>query len=124
MKSRVSLKYFVTDYIKKLLKERNWIFRLGPYFTRKLEFVSNILSVIAGFIPPNDVIRYFELLMDEIHNNFNDECDDLIDYFEGTYIYFIQFINDTQDQCTSGARKSCSPVTSSLPYFYTDQNYF
>ena len=59
--------------------------------------------MIAGFIPPNDVIRYFELLMDEIHNNFNDECDDLIDYFEGTCIYFIQFINDTQDQCTSGS---------------------
>ena len=44
--------------------------------------------MIAGFIPPNDVIRYFELLMDEIHNNFNDECDNLIDYFEGTCIYY------------------------------------
>ena len=47
------------------------------------------------FVPPNNVIRYFELLMDETRNNFNDECDDLIDYFQDTYIYigicFIKF---------------------------------
>ena len=33
--------------------------------------------------------------MDETRNNFNDECDDLIDYFQDTYIYigicFIKF---------------------------------
>ena len=29
-----------------------------------------------AFVPPNDVTRYFELLIDEIRNNFNDECDD------------------------------------------------
>ena len=40
-----------------------------------------MLSALA-FVPPNDVIRYFELLIDEIRNNFNDECDDLIDCFE------------------------------------------
>ena len=46
------------------------------------------------FVPPNNVIRYFELLIYEIRNNFNDECDDLIDYFEDTYIgiCFIEFI--------------------------------
>ena len=44
-----------------------------------------MLSALA-FVPPNDVIRYFELLIDEICNNFNDEYVDLIDYFEGTYI--------------------------------------
>ena len=44
-----------------------------------------MLSALV-FVPPNDVIRYFELLIDEIRNNFNDECDDLIDYFEDTYI--------------------------------------
>ena len=32
------------------------------------------------------VIHYFELLIDEICNNFNDECDDLIDYVEDNYI--------------------------------------
>ena len=44
-----------------------------------------MLSALA-FVPPNDVIRYFELLIDEICNDFNDECSDLIGYFEGTYI--------------------------------------
>ena len=46
------------------------------------------------FIPPNDALRYFELLIDKIHDNFNDECDDLINYFEDTYIVicFIKFI--------------------------------
>ena len=44
-----------------------------------------MLSPLA-FVQPNDVIRYFELLTDEIRNNFNDECEDLIDYFQDTYI--------------------------------------
>ena len=44
-----------------------------------------MLSALA-FIPPNDVIRYFKLLIDKIRDNFKDECDDLIDYFEDTYI--------------------------------------
>ena len=42
-----------------------------------------MLSALV-FVPPNNVIRYFELLIDEIRNNFKDECDDLIDYFEDT----------------------------------------
>ena len=52
-----------------------------------------MLSALA-FVQPDDVIRYFELLIDEIRNNFNDECNDSIDYFEGTYvgICFIKFI--------------------------------
>ena len=46
------------------------------------------------FIPPNDVIHYFELLIDEIRNNFSDEFNDLMDYSEDAYIgiYFIKFI--------------------------------
>ena len=44
-----------------------------------------MLSALA-FVPPNDVIRYFELLIDEIRNNLNDECSDLIDDFEDIYI--------------------------------------
>ena len=53
----------------------------------------HMLSALA-VVPPNDVIRYFELLIDEIRNNFIHECDDLIDYFEDTYIgiCFIKFI--------------------------------
>ena len=44
-----------------------------------------MFSALA-FIPPNDVMRYFELLIDEIRNNFNDECNNLINYFEHTFI--------------------------------------
>ena len=52
-----------------------------------------MLSVLP-FIPPNDVIRYFELLIDEICNNFNNDYDSLTDYLEDTYIgiWFIKFI--------------------------------
>ena len=52
-----------------------------------------MFSALA-FVPPNDVIHYFELLIDEIRNNFNDESDDLIDYLEDTNIgiYCIKLI--------------------------------
>ena len=52
------------------------------------------LWLILSFVLPNGVIRYFELLIDEIRNKFNDEYDDLIEYFEDTYIgiCFIKFI--------------------------------
>ena len=52
-----------------------------------------MLSALA-FVLPNDFIRYFELLIDEIRDNFNDECGDLIDYFEDTYIgiFLIKFV--------------------------------
>ena len=43
-----------------------------------------MLSVIA-FVPPNEAKRYFKLLIDEIRNNFNDECDD----FEEAYTGFV-----------------------------------
>ena len=51
-----------------------------------------LFSALA-FVPPNDVV-HFELLIDEIRSNFNDECDDLIDCFEDTHISicFIKFI--------------------------------
>ena len=52
-----------------------------------------MFSALA-FIPTNDVTHYFELPIDEIRNNSNDECDDLIDYFENTFIgiCFVKFI--------------------------------
>ena len=50
-----------------------------------------MLSALA-FVPPNDAIRCFKLLIDEICNNLNNECGDLIDYFEDTYIG-ICFLN-------------------------------
>ena len=75
-----------------------------------------ILSAVT-FVPPNDVIRYFELLIDKIRNNFNDECDYLIDYFEDTYIgiCFIEFM---------GASKPCPPPLSLSFHFYTKQKLF
>ena len=62
-----------------------------------------MFSALA-YVPPNNAIRYFELLIDEICNNFNVECDDLIYYFEDTYISicFIKFVNDIQGLCTTG----------------------
>ena len=36
------------------MKNRNWTFPIVPYFTWKLEFISNILSMIAG----SDVINF------------------------------------------------------------------
>ena len=52
-----------------------------------------MLSALA-FVTPNYVISYFKLLIDKNRNNFNDECDGLIYYFEDTYIgvCFIKFI--------------------------------
>ena len=34
---------------KNLLKNKNWIFTVAPYFTWKLKFVSNVLWMIVGF---------------------------------------------------------------------------
>ena len=45
----------------------------------------HIFSALA-FVSSQDVIRYLELLIEEIHNNFNNECDNLIDCFQNTYI--------------------------------------
>ena len=39
-----------------------------------------------GFIPPNDVVDAFERLTDVIRNQYADETDGLLDYFEDTYI--------------------------------------
>ena len=37
----------IVNISKKLLKNRIWTFLVVPYFTWKLEFVSNILSITA-----------------------------------------------------------------------------
>ena len=79
-----------------------------------------MLSALA-FVPSNDVIRYFGLLIDEIRNNFNDECDDVIGYFEDAYIgiCFIKFIRWYTDPVCKGAMESCDPppYCLSLPAF-------
>ena len=82
-----------------------------------------ILSALA-FVRSNDVIRYFELLIDKICNNFNDECNDLINYFEYTYlgIFFIKFIKWYQGLCTRGASEPCPLPRSPPSHFYRKQN--
>ena len=74
-----------------------------------------MLSALA-FVPPNDIIRYFGLLIDEICNNFNDECNDVIGYFEDTDIgiCYIKFIRWYSDPVYKGARESCQPPPYSL----------
>ena len=39
-----------------------------------------------AFVPYNDVINSFVTLCQEIRNNFNADADDLLEYFEDTYI--------------------------------------
>ena len=75
-----------------------------------------MLSALA-FVPPNNVIRYFELLIDEFRNNFNNESDDLIDYFENTYIgiCFIKFIKWYSGPLYKGNQGTMSPPPSLLP---------
>ena len=44
-----------------------------------------MLSEIA-FLPPNDVIHIFEELVDHLRNAYNGDADNLLEYFEDTYI--------------------------------------
>ena len=44
-----------------------------------------MLSAIA-FLPPNCLIRGFEELADHLRNVYNGAADDLLEYFEYTYI--------------------------------------
>ena len=39
-----------------------------------------------AFVPPDEVKAYFEQYCDYARNLYNDDCDPIIDYFEGTYI--------------------------------------
>ena len=67
-----------------------------------------MFSALA-FVLPNDVMRYFEILVDVIRNTFNDECDDLKDYFEDTYIdiCFIKLIKLYSGSVYKGEREMC-----------------
>lgn len=37
-------------------------------------------------VPPDDVVRYFKELANHLKYAFNEDCDDLLDYFEDNYI--------------------------------------
>ena len=100
-----------------------WNLRLQKHYQDDENFALwlRMLSALA-FVPSNDIIRYFGLLIDEIRNNFNDECDDVIGYFEDAYIgiCFIKFIRWYTDPVCKGAMESCDPPPYCLsPRFYT-----
>ena len=40
----------------------------------------------TAFLPPNDVIHIFEELVDHLRNAYNGDADNLLEYFEDTYI--------------------------------------
>ena len=44
-----------------------------------------MISAIA-FVPPDDVIESFDILTDELRRQFGDALEDLLQYFEDTYI--------------------------------------
>ena len=41
---------------------------------------------VLAFVPPDNVVAYFEELADHPTKAFNKNCDDLLDYFEENYI--------------------------------------
>lgn len=45
-----------------------------------------------AFLPPNDVVQMFEELVDLIRANYNNDVEDLLKYFEDTYISHYQRI--------------------------------
>ena len=62
--------------------------RLGlqQRYNNKEEFAIFLRMLAAlAFVPPNNVIVYYEQLYDHIRS-FNEDCDDVIEYFEDNYI--------------------------------------
>jgi hypothetical protein len=58
-------------------------FGLQKKYQEDKSFNSNVKQLIAlAFVPVSDVIKGFELIAD----NFDDDADDLLDYFEKTWI--------------------------------------
>lgn len=62
-------------------------FGMQPRYLVDEEFAlcARMLAALA-FVPPNDVIFSFDLLSDHCRNNFDQDLDDLLDYFENNYI--------------------------------------
>ena len=60
---------------------------LQERYTNEEDF-ANVLCMIPAiaFVPPGNVVTYFEELADHLRNAFNADCDDLLDYFEDSYI--------------------------------------
>ena len=43
------------------------------------------MTPALAFVPLGNVVVYFEELADHLRNVFNEDCDNLLDYFEGNY---------------------------------------
>ena len=56
-------------------------------YNQEPEFALHLRMLCAlAFLPPNDVINGFVALCQQIRNTFNADADDLLEYFEDTYI--------------------------------------
>ena len=55
--------------------------------TNKEDFANALRMILAlTFVPPENVVAYFEKLADHLRNTVNEDCDNLLDYFENNYI--------------------------------------
>ena len=60
---------------------------LQERYTNGEDFANALRMIQAlAFVPPDNVVAYFEELADHLRNPFNEDCDDLLDYFEDNYI--------------------------------------
>ena len=62
-------------------------FGLQHLYNMNQEFAINLRMLCAlAFIPPPEVTNGFDTVRGLIRNNFRDEADDVLDYFEDTYV--------------------------------------
>ena len=68
------------------------VWKLIQYYGLQVQYKNDAnfaihMRMIAAlaFVPPNDIIASFDLLVVEIRQNFNGVADDLLEYFEDTY---------------------------------------
>ena len=62
-------------------------FGLQHLYNVNQEFAINLRMLCAlAFIPPPEVTNGFDTVCGLIRNNFRDEADDVLDYFEDTYV--------------------------------------
>ena len=72
---------------------------LTTHYVKDYEFSIHLRMIAAlAFVPPFDVENAFEELAFEIRNRFNIEADNVLDYFEDTYIVQIPTKCTTRDE--------------------------
>ena len=74
--------YHLSSNVWKHIQE----YGLQVQYNNDANFALHMRMIAAlAFVPPNDVIASFDLLVAEIRQNFNGVADDLLEYFEDTY---------------------------------------